>query len=736
MTFLNPFVLFGLVAAAIPLLLHLLNIRKLRTIDFSTLAFLKELQKSRMRKVKIRQWLLLILRTLIILFLVFAFSRPALKGTLAGLGTHAKTTIVIILDDTYSMSLRDDRGVYLKQAQTCALGLVDLLAEGDDALLIRLSDLPAATIGEPTHDTRMLREAINQTAATYKRRTVEEALTVTGQLLRRSNNFNKEIYILTDNQKTSVESGRREENTQQAGRLYDPNVRVFFVPLSDQPFENVGIAGVEVAPTLFQRGKPFALQATVRNYGSAPMQNHLVNLYLNGVRVMQKSVTLDGHAQKTVEFTATPERAGILRGRVELEDDEFAEDNTRFFSVTVPEKVNVLLSSSDPRSSSYIRLALSVHNQDDATTLIRLTELLPQQLTYSAMVQADVVLLSNVASLTPAQAEQLAQFSSQGGGIVIFPGDAMQVGAYNSSLMPALQLPPLLPTDKQKLSSSFISFEKVDYDHPIFHGMFESGSGPKMEKREVESPRVSFALRFTSQKEIRSIISLTDGTPFLWERASGILRNEANPHGVLGFAVAANTSWSDFPMKGIFIPLLYQTILYAASGGSTLVASPSSLVGERVDVSLSKAGRTLNPASGSPTALRVLDPAGEETLVQPNSPREGGRSMSASVSFGNTSEPGIYTVVRARDTVAAVPVNVDPAESIAELCPPAEFVTMAGKHGIEKNQIVFVKSPESISTVVLQSRFGVELWKYFLLGALIFALMEMALGRESKDEGV
>ena len=70
MTFLNPFVLFGLAAAAVPLLLHLLNIRKLRTIEFSTLAFLKELQKNQMRKVKIRQWLLLILIILLLLLLL------------------------------------------------------------------------------------------------------------------------------------------------------------------------------------------------------------------------------------------------------------------------------------------------------------------------------------------------------------------------------------------------------------------------------------------------------------------------------------------------------------------------------------------------------------------------------------------------------------------------------------------------------------------------------------------
>ncbi|HLF20230.1 MAG TPA: BatA domain-containing protein, partial [Bacteroidota bacterium] len=80
MTFLNPLVFFGLLAAAIPILLHIFSLRKLKTIEFSTLNFLKELQKTKIRRLKIRQILLLILRTLLVVLLVIAFSRPTLKG--------------------------------------------------------------------------------------------------------------------------------------------------------------------------------------------------------------------------------------------------------------------------------------------------------------------------------------------------------------------------------------------------------------------------------------------------------------------------------------------------------------------------------------------------------------------------------------------------------------------------------------------------------------------------------
>ena len=98
MVFLNPAILFGLLAASIPVILHFLNLRKIKKVEFSTLTFLKELQKTKIKKIKFKQWLLLLLRILIILFLVSSFARPTLESiTISGTRSVAKTTAVFIL---------------------------------------------------------------------------------------------------------------------------------------------------------------------------------------------------------------------------------------------------------------------------------------------------------------------------------------------------------------------------------------------------------------------------------------------------------------------------------------------------------------------------------------------------------------------------------------------------------------------------------------------------------------
>src|SRR5689334_4290742 len=132
MTFLNPLALFALAAASFPVLFHLFAQRKARRLEFSSIRFLKQLEKSSMRKVKLRQILLLILRTLLIAALVFAFSRPALRGTSASFlgSSHANTTAVILFDNSASMARRTANGSLFKQAQDAAMHVTEALEEG------------------------------------------------------------------------------------------------------------------------------------------------------------------------------------------------------------------------------------------------------------------------------------------------------------------------------------------------------------------------------------------------------------------------------------------------------------------------------------------------------------------------------------------------------------------------------------------------------------------------------
>ena len=103
MSFLAPFFLWLLPLTVIPLIIHLLNRRNVITIDFSTLRFLKLLERESIRKLQLLQLLLLILRTIIILLLILMITRPVVKGIFNLQNSSESALHAVILDDSFSM---------------------------------------------------------------------------------------------------------------------------------------------------------------------------------------------------------------------------------------------------------------------------------------------------------------------------------------------------------------------------------------------------------------------------------------------------------------------------------------------------------------------------------------------------------------------------------------------------------------------------------------------------------
>ena len=182
MTFLNPAILFGLLAASIPIVLHFLNLRKLKKIEFSTLAFLKELQKTKIKRIKLKQWLLLLLRIAIIIFLVMAFARPTVKNYSVGNSSAAKTTAVIILDNTFSMSVVTENGSYLNQAKRIAKNLLNNFQDSDEIILLGVGNL-SNEAAQPTTNNQQLTKQIDELEISLVSKTLNESVVKAAQVL-------------------------------------------------------------------------------------------------------------------------------------------------------------------------------------------------------------------------------------------------------------------------------------------------------------------------------------------------------------------------------------------------------------------------------------------------------------------------------------------------------------------------------------------------------------------------
>ena len=721
MTFLNPFVLIGLAAAAIPILLHLFNLRRLEKIEFSTLTFLKELQKTKIRRLKLRQFLLLFLRTLLVILIVTAFSRPTLKSSYFGrANSQARTTAIMVIDNSYSMTFLDVDGQLLKQAKEGATDVLQLMKDGDEVFIIRSSDAgPSASVASSTglRDFAAVRAEIQGIEPSYVHGTIEDALRFAAKLLTTSKNLNKEVYVFSD-----FKMGGLRNNSHRAEReeLFLNGVRFFLLPIGKKTRENLGVASLKIENALFGVGNPVNIKVKVSNWGTQDARNDVISVFLNGTRVAQKALDIQAQNSSETEFRVTPTSTGYLDGMVELQDDDLDFDNQRSFAVYIPDQIKILLAgnSADLR---YVRLALSAQ-PIQGEPIVKLSTVPVNLLSTNEIKAADVIIFANAGELSSAQRMQIRSFVESGGGVVYFPGSQTDSSSFQSTWTNTLNVPPISSVVKVRRQSgqpsSILEFDKIDYRHPIFEGMFaeeqlnrkSSGSPLGDVHRRVESPTIYTLVRYQSNVQSVPIITLSDGSPFVFEQKikKGV---------VILFSVSASTDWSDFPLKGIFVPLIHSSATYAAQRQSI---PPEFMAGENADLSFknSPLNRVVvqNPEKVD-VASDVVSSRGEVALH-----------------FRGTSLPGIYSVKSDKVLLKQFVVTLNPDESNTVRADNKTVESMLQMLGISMKAVETINQKADVQKAVVQSRVGIELWKYLVVAALLIALIESLVARTGKKE--
>jgi hypothetical protein len=693
MTFLNPAILFGLLAASIPILIHLLNLRKLKKIDFSTLQFLKELQKNKIRKIKLKQWLLLALRVLIILCIVTVFARPTLVGvSIGGTTSAAKTTAVFILDDTFSMSVIDQNGSYFNQAKEAIKELLNQFEEGDEVGLILVSHQPDEI--EMTSNLGKFKEDVDAVNISFESNKLNNAIIKAADVIGKAKNFNKEIYLFSDFQKGRLASD--DEITDLKEQLGE-QVRLYSFDYSGKEVTNFGIDELKINTQIFEKDKPVKFDAIVKNYSNHLKENLVVSLFINGERSAQQSVNLNSGESKTVNLEAPAKTYGNSEAETEIEEDDILQDNQRFTSFSIPEKIPVLILVDDLEDSKLLEIALkSVSEQGYFNVTLRKIE----QISGTQLNDFQVVVM--ISSNFNNAKEKITRFLNSGKGMIIFPSSGLNATNFISSLN-SVGVGITGGFVKTEEGQS-VHFNEVDFNHPLFENIFVDEK-----KKQVESPDFYSYYKINPAGRGKTIISLEDESSFLSEYSVDGGR-------ILLFSSAPVFSWSDFPVKSIFAPLVTKSVMYLSTKN---VGAKSYYAGESININVSE--RTL-------PQIKVKRPENTEEIVNldPN-------FNSDLFSYSNTFITGNYKFFSGDKLLSEVSVNADPAESVTEHITEAEFDNYLEKIDF-KGRYFRINKDENPEQMIIQARFGSELWRYFLLAAILLALIEMTIARNAKKE--
>jgi hypothetical protein len=705
MTFLNPLVLLGLVAAAIPLIIHLFNFRRPRRVDFSSLAFLNELQKTTMQRVRIKQLLLLILRTLALACLILAFARPTLTGGLPGLGGTGASTVGILVDNSLSMTLRDAQGEYLEQAKDVAAGLISQLGTDDEVLVLGTADDPAAP-PEPSGSRGAALAAVDALAPGYTSSTGSVAIARAAALVGESTRLNKELFYLTDLQQSTL--------TDSLAATLPEDVRVVVVPVGSRTYGNVAVTGVQVVSRIVEAGQPVKVEATLTNYGTEPVSSYVASAFLDGQRVAQAPADLPAQGSAVVSLTLTPQQRGWLSGTVQIEDDDFPFDNTHYFVLNVPERRRLLVVQGEGQTTQYVELALSPELTQGRLAFD--AETIPETRLTSANLNAyDAVLLIGPRDLSSGEVAMLAAFVQQGGGLLLTPHAAVAADNYNAVLQ-ALGGGRITGFSGSTTGGSpaIASFGRVDLEHPLFEGIFDAPGG----QTRVESPNVYAGINYApGGSNEQTLIQLSNGFPFLQE-----IRHGSGITFLLG--VSPDLRWSDLPTRGLFLPLLYRSVFYLSSGET--VAGDPLLAGRPAELRI--------PGVSGQAPARLISPEGEEFI-----PEQRTLFGAALLDLGTSLDtPGIYEVRSGDQLLRRVAVNLDSRESDLSAYTPEEAEQqLTARLG---DNLLVSASPDigarEIVEMLSEQRYGTEIWNVFLLLALLFLISEMLVARQWRPEGV
>ena len=664
MEFGNSIFLWGLLAVPLPVLLHLFFRRRKANIAFSTLQFFHQQKRYLAHRRRLREILLLLIRTLALLCLVLALSKLQLQSMPASLS--ARTTVAIILDDTLSMNRKLGSGTTAFELATQkAAEILNTLSEGDAAALVFLSGRQGIAL---TRKRQLLQQLLEDARVTGATGSYSACLKQALSDLVADGNPNREVFVISDFQSNQAPSTPIEPGPAKG-------LRIYFLPISGSP-ENLSIESMNLSTRPQMSLKRMLIPYEIRNHGENDFQTE-VSLTVATDTISTETVTVPAGGTFKGRFEHVPLRAGILSGSVQITDRWLEIDNRRFFTINVCENIRVLLLESDVlsrvRPFHFLKLAVDP-TEGEAINGIQTEQGFIQELTPKELEKHHIVVLANPQPLTPQAANLLTRYMENGGTVLAFAG-----GDVGPATFMAFQ--------NTKLQTLFGTREQSEFSGLTFKGAL-SGLNELLQMDLVKWQRMN------------TLTPSPSGSVLAESRGHVVMAEEKIGSGsFIACAYSIRRDTSNWPELKSFPIAMIHLLTYAAH-------DPQQNAGVAC-------GRLLRLNALVPDDKQIALSHSNGTRFQ--TPIEKGEAV-----FADTWQPGILTAERASPrSVAVNPVTAESA--LAQL--GADKLS-----DIVKGKVSVLKTDAAIDSQIRTARQGSDLTGLFLFLVTVLLLLETLLG--------
>lgn len=726
-TFLNPMALWGLILASAPIIIHLLNRRRFKVVEWAAMEFLLASSRKNYRRIRIEQLILLALRVLLIVLLVLVIARPvARRRTLASLAERRRF-VLLVFDASMSMGYRDGSATCYDRALAFAEELMGSLREGDTWALIAATGRGKLVTEEPSYDLDAARAAVarDRLPLTDGESSIPRALEAAEGILQRAQQGPREIYIVTDLQRSSwLGTGNTlpQEDAERVKRLAQA-ARVVVVDVGPETPSNIAVTGLATDGSLVVAGSETLLRAEIANYGTDTASDISVHFLADGFRQQKtqvRAVPPGGTAH--VEFRHTFRSPGIHTASVELEPDNLPKDDRRSLALDARESLRVLLVDGEPGTEAfsgetdYLRRAL---RPGDAAglSLFQPEVVTVEGLSGADLPRYDAVVLANVERLADPVAATIESYVRRGGALVVFPGERLDRAFYNRALhrdgrgiLPCTIGNPVGDANDRKQA---VHITDDLGSHPFLRLFREQ----KMIR--LQSP---FFFRYCrlegvdEQRGGRVVCRFEGGDPAIveWPVEKGR---------VVVFASTADDAWNDMPTWPAYLALMQETFSQVARdpGSNRTLTVGDPIICYVSPQQFGKAASILRPGESQPIMVQATSSGGLVAIVYEQTDKAGIYELT--LPGGNDAKPDDGAEGR-HDFFA---VNVPPRESDVRRLAEAELRKLLPDTALDYQR------GGTRQTAPTDAGESGELWRplaYLLLGLLLVeSILAQRFGR-------
>jgi hypothetical protein len=589
----------GLALTSIPIIIHILNRRRFKVINWAAMEFLLQAMRKNRRRLKFEQWLLLATRCALLLLLGIALARPlgCDNNTLASLAGQRNGLHVFVIDNSYSMAYDAERPgakTHLDQAKLIAKAMMDRLVSGGESVVIVTAAHPAtAVIAKPTYSLDACHAAIDGVEQSYSGTDLASALTKATEVARdESKQPNKFLYLITDGTRSAFEGPQAEAlkgAARDAAAVFGDSDHVSIYSLGRPDQWNQAVLDLRPGGNLVTTKFSADFTALPRAYGNAP--DATLRWQIDEKDVSGGGSLKLSEGSPPVLLANQAIRAGgphvITAGLIS--DDRLGVDNARHRVVNVASEMKVLIVDGERStqglsgSGAFLELAIapmkgSTPGEGGGGGAKSDSPMVPRVIGDQDLGDKEVlgqyraILLTNVGQISENVAAQLEAYVEQGGVLILFMGPKVDGDQYNRVLLTdKVHLLPGKMVEKISASSvgkdAFLFDFKPDGNLPVYLSVFKgeanSGLGTarvfQYWRLNVTDPSTERVLSYLPADQAKAS-PVTGAASTQAAEDPAITVHTTGRGKVIFFSTTANADWTSFPAKPAYVTLIHELL--------------------------------------------------------------------------------------------------------------------------------------------------------------------------------